>query len=54
VQQCNLNPEKTLFIDDSLQNVEGAINAGLPAYYLKPPERLSDIAIHTWQLAISN
>ncbi len=46
VQQCNLNPEKTLFIDDSLQNVEGAINAGLPAYYLKPPERLSDIAIN--------
>lgn len=30
-----LKPERTLFIDDSLQHVEGALKAGLKAYHLE-------------------
>jgi HAD superfamily hydrolase (TIGR01509 family) len=37
-----LLPSETLFIDDSLQHVEGARRAGLSAYHLKPGERVSD------------
>lgn len=40
-----LNPEETLFIDDSLQHVQGALKAGLKAYHLKPGERLTDVLI---------
>ena len=39
----NLKPEETLFIDDSLQHVQGAVDAGLQGYYLKPGERISQI-----------
>jgi HAD superfamily hydrolase (TIGR01509 family) len=38
-----LNPQETLFIDDSLQHVQGALAAGLHAYHLKPGERVSEI-----------
>ncbi len=34
INENNLNPQKTLFIDDSPQHIEGAIKAGLNAYYL--------------------
>lgn len=37
-----LVPEETLFIDDSLQHVKGALEAGLHAYHLQAPERLAD------------
>ncbi len=36
-----LDPKETLFIDDSLQHVLGAQQAGLQAYHLKPGERIS-------------
>lgn len=36
VNENNLVKEKTLFIDDSPQHVEGAINAGVDALHLKP------------------
>jgi FMN phosphatase YigB (HAD superfamily) len=39
----NLVPSETLFIDDSLQHVNGAAEAGLKAYHLKPRTRLSDV-----------
>ena len=39
----NLKPEETLFIDDSLQHVQGAVEAGLQGYYLKPGERISQV-----------
>jgi FMN phosphatase YigB (HAD superfamily) len=38
-----LNPAETLFIDDSAQHVEGALQAGLHAYHLKPGERISEL-----------
>lgn len=36
-----LVPSETLFIDDSLQHVEGALKAGLRAHHLKSDERIS-------------
>jgi putative hydrolase of the HAD superfamily len=36
-------PEVSLFIDDSLQNVEGAISCGLKGYWLKPGEKVEEI-----------
>jgi len=42
-QWNKLNPSETLFIDDSIQHVNGALEAGLRAYHLKPGERLSRI-----------
>lgn len=34
LQQNNLKAEKTFFIDDSIQHVEGAMNVGLQAFHL--------------------
>lgn len=42
-----LDMKQTLFIDDSLQHVKGALEAGLHAYHLKPGERISAI-MHQW------
>lgn len=39
----DLNPAETLFIDDSLQHVEGAKKAGLQAEHLKPGNELDAI-----------
>lgn len=39
-QQNNLNPEKTLFIDDSIQHIEGAKKSGLKTLHLKPEDDL--------------
>lgn len=41
----NLIPSETLFIDDSIQHVKGAQEAGLAAYHLKPGERISDLIV---------
>jgi putative hydrolase of the HAD superfamily len=39
-----LTPERTLFIDDSIQHVRGAIEAGLWAYHLEVPnEEIADV-----------
>jgi putative hydrolase of the HAD superfamily len=38
----NLDPVKTLFIDDSIQHIEGAQKAGLQTIYLK---KITDLAI---------
>lgn len=35
IQENNLDPAVTLFIDDSIQHVEGGLKAGLKAYHLK-------------------
>lgn len=42
---AGLNAADTLFIDDTLVNVEGARKAGLGAYHLATPEKV-------WQLAL--
>jgi glucose-1-phosphatase len=38
-----LNPEETLFIDDSYKNIEGAKEAGLQAFLLLPPKTVLDL-----------
>lgn len=39
----DLNPDETLFIDDSIQHVEGAKKAGLQVQHLKPGNELENI-----------
>lgn len=39
----NLDPKETLFIDDSIQHVEGAIKAGLKGYHLKGGENIVNV-----------
>lgn len=36
MEDIGIAPEDMLFIDDSMKNVEGAIQAGLPAVYYQP------------------
>lgn len=36
----NLQPKETLFIDDSVQHVEGARLTGIRAYHLQPPQTI--------------
>ena len=40
IQENSLEKDRTLFIDDSSQHVEGAISAGLHAHLLNPPNSL--------------
>lgn len=42
-EEQGLNPAKTLFIDDSVQHVEGAREAGLKAHHLLPEETIQSI-----------
>ena len=37
LHENELNPEETIFIDDSIQHVEGAAKTGIKAYWLKHP-----------------
>ena len=34
IASCNLNPERTLFIDDTLANVEGAMKSGIHGFHM--------------------
>jgi putative hydrolase of the HAD superfamily len=43
INQHHLVPEKTLFIDDRIENIEGARKVGLKTYHLIPPQRIRDI-----------
>ncbi len=43
IRENGLNPLETLFIDDTLQHVEGARMAGMRAYHLQAPETIMDI-----------
>jgi putative hydrolase of the HAD superfamily len=43
INQNELNPETTLFIDDREDNIEAARKAGLQTYLLQKPERIRDI-----------
>ena len=45
IKDNDLNPAETLFIDDSLHNIEGALKAGLKAYHLVKPETIMDLSI---------
>lgn len=42
-EEQNLRPERTLFIDDSIQHIEGAASVGLQTYHLQPGEEIHEI-----------
>lgn len=46
LEENNLIPEETLFIDDTLMHVEGARKAGINAIHLAPPARLTSLFNH--------
>ena len=43
IRLSGINPQETLFIDDSIHNVEGAIACGLRGYWLQPGQRVEEI-----------
>jgi putative hydrolase of the HAD superfamily len=43
IRLSGINPEESLFIDDSLPNVESAIACGLKGYWLKPGQKVEEI-----------
>lgn len=43
IRLSGINPEESLFIDDSLQNVEGAIACGLKGFWLEPGQKIEEI-----------
>jgi len=43
IRENALDPKKTIFVDDALMNVEGAIKAGLKGLYLPPGFYITDI-----------
>lgn len=45
LQQHSLVPGETLFIDDTLLNVESAVNLGIKGYHLKPGEEIAHLFV---------
>jgi len=45
LQEQQLNPAETLFIDDSPQHIEGARRCGLQVYHLKDGEKIESLNI---------
>lgn len=43
LRQAGIEPRDTLFIDDNLHNVEGALAVGLKGYHLAAPETVLDL-----------
>jgi HAD superfamily hydrolase (TIGR01509 family) len=43
IRLSGINPQESLFIDDSLQNVEAAIECGLKGYWLEPGQKVEEI-----------
>ncbi len=43
IRLSGIRPEESLFIDDSLQNVEAAIACGLKGYWLEPGQKIEEI-----------
>lgn len=43
IRLSGINPEESLFIDDSQQNVESAIASGLKGYWLEPDQKVEEI-----------
>jgi 2-haloacid dehalogenase len=40
IERCRLDPARTVFIDDSLRNVEAGRNAGMQALHFSDPQQL--------------
>ena len=45
INEQKLVPSRTVFIDDSLANIEGAISAGLQGLHVKPGTTILDLAL---------
>ena len=45
LKDSNLKAEETLFIDDSLQHIEGAKKLGIKTYHLQKPQSILDISM---------
>jgi putative hydrolase of the HAD superfamily len=45
INELNIDPAKTLFIDDSLQNIEGARKAGLQTIHLLTGMQIEDLGL---------
>ncbi len=43
IEQSNIDPAETIFVDDSLNNVKGAEMAGLKGIYLEPGKSITDL-----------
>ena len=43
IRLSGIDPEESLFIDDSLQNVEAAIASGLKGFWLEPGQKVEEI-----------
>jgi FMN phosphatase YigB (HAD superfamily) len=43
LQDQGLNPATTLFVDDNLKNIQGALETGLQAHHLKPGETVEQV-----------
>jgi FMN phosphatase YigB (HAD superfamily) len=43
IRLSGINPQESLFVDDSLQNVEAAIACGLKGYWLEPGQKVEEI-----------
>ena len=43
IRLSGINPEESLFIDDSFQNVESAITSGLKGFWLEPGKKIEEI-----------
>jgi putative hydrolase of the HAD superfamily len=43
IKENKLVPNETLFVDDSIQHVEGARKAGIQAHHLKKPQKLTEL-----------
>ncbi len=50
IKQEKLEPRETLFIDDSLKNIQGAQSAGLYTFYLTKDRQFSDIPVRLQEL----
>ncbi len=43
LQENNLNPQETVFIDDTLQHVQGALSCGIQAFQLQKGQEIGDL-----------
>ena len=46
IENNQLDPKRTLFIDDTAGHLEGAKQLGIHTYHLQAPEKLEDILGH--------
>lgn len=43
LREQSLDPATTLFVDDNIKNIEGAMETGLQTHHLKPYERVEEV-----------